>query len=268
MSDLSDLSDSYISSLPLWSLEKVKIIKYMDFGATSKVFLGEDLITDKLIVVKVVKVIKHGENMIKLISQEIAIHSKLNHPNIIKFYGSFKGKKIYLTLEYAENGNLYNLDKINRTEQKLVKYIKSIFKALIYLHKQDIIHNDIKLENILLMSNDTVKLADFGLSIAGTSSDRRGTLMCMSPEEIMGMTYDHRVDIWSTGILMYEFLSMKLPFHSINNQKMYIDICSKECKYPSYFSKKVSDLISLLIEKRAKDRISLLDALEHVLLSE
>ena len=147
----------------------------------------------------------------KQLRREIEIQSHLRHPNILRLYGYFYDqKRVYLILEFAKNGELYKqLQKVTRfTEDQSSKYIFQITKALEYLHSKNVIHRDIKPENLLIGANGELKIADFGWSVH--SSARRttlcGTLDYLPPEMVEGRDHDGNVDLWSLGVLCFEFL--------------------------------------------------------------
>ena len=134
--------------------------------------------------------------------REIEIHSRLNHPNIVKMNGWFADdKKLYIILEYCPSGELFSIlhsqPHSRFPESTASNYIRQMINALIYLHSNHIIHRDIKPENILL-DNETLKLADFGWSVHSPSMRRKtfwGTLDYLPPEMISGEVYTEAVDI-------------------------------------------------------------------------
>lgn len=126
-----------------------------------------------------------------LVRREIEIQTHLEHPNVLKMYGYFYDEvKIYLILEYAPGGEMYKdlvkQPKRRYEEARAADYVRQLTSALQYLHRNDVIHRDIKPEN-LLVSDGTVKIADFGWSVHTTSSSRKtlcGTLDYLTPEMV------------------------------------------------------------------------------------
>jgi len=119
--------------------------------------------------------------------------------------------RVYLILEYASKGELYKeLQKSKRfSERRSATYIASLARALMYCHQKHVIHRDIKPENLLIGIKGELKIADFGWSVHAPNSRRQtlcGTLDYLPPEMVEGRDHDAAVDVWSLGVLAYEFL--------------------------------------------------------------
>ena len=133
-------------------------------------------------------------------------------------YGYFyDSKRIYLILEYSPGGELYKkLTQPGHFSEKVsAKYICDLALALDYCHQKHVIHRDIKPENLLVGAHGEIKIADFGWSVHAPTSRRNtlcGTLDYLQPEMVEGQEHDEKVDIWSLGVLMYEFLIGCPPF--------------------------------------------------------
>ncbi|KAF2969207.1 hypothetical protein GQX73_g4325 [Xylaria multiplex] len=154
------------------------------------------------------------------VRREIEVHSNLRHPGILGFYGWFHDShRIFIILEYAAGGELYRIlqREGSFSEQRAAQYIAQVASSLIYLHSKNIMHRDMKPENILVGLYGELKLADFGYSVHAPG-DRRdtlcGTLDYLPPEMIASRqtSYTRAVDIWTLGVLAYEFLTGEAPF--------------------------------------------------------
>lgn len=129
----------------------------------------------------------------------------------------------------------------------IYRYIKDLAEALDYCHKKHVIHRDIKPENLLIGVKNTIKIADFGWSVHTPTSRRStlcGTLDYLPPEMVEGREHDETADIWSLGVLCYEFLVGKPPFEAEGTRATYRRISSVDLRFPNYVSNGARDLIS------------------------
>lgn len=184
--------------------------------------------------------------------REIEIQSNLAHPNILRLYGHFHdSKRIFLILEFAGKGELYkHLRKEGRfPEWKAAQYIAQMASALKYLHKKHVMHRDIKPENILVGIHGEVKISDFGWSVHAPNNRRNtmcGTLDYLPPEMLKPGNqenfYSQKVDLWSLGVLMYEFLVGEAPFEDtpVMTQRR---IARAEMTVPTFVTPEGRDLI-------------------------
>lgn len=189
-------------------------------------------------------------------------------------YGFFwDEKKIYLILEYAPGGELYK-DLKKQPNQRYAEpiaadYIRQMCIALKYLHSKDVIHRDIKPENLLnclvnfaliLFMQGTIKIADFGWSIHSPNDRRQtlcGTLDYLPPEMVVEEPHDKRVDIWSLGILCFEFCCGFPPFEAHNNDETYKRIKNIDLKFPDHLSPEVRHLIQNILTFNPEKRYTL-----------
>ncbi len=203
--------------------------------------------------------------------REIEIQSHLRHPNILRLFGYFWDEtRVYLILEYAPRGEMYkimqNMPGGRFDEAKSAKYVKQMAGALAYCHSHDVIHRDIKPENLLLDMKGDLKIADFGWSVHAPSSRRAtmcGTLDYLPPEMIDNGTHDYNVDLWSLGVLCYEFLVGKPPFETESHQETYRRIATVDIKWPSIVSPGARDLITKLLRRKPTDRLPLDQVISH-----
>lgn len=198
----------------------------------------------------------------KQVCREIEIQTNLCHPNILKLYGHFHDeKRIFLILEFAGQGELYKqLRKEHRfPEWKAAQYAAQMASALQHMHRKHVIHRDIKPENILVGIHGELKLSDFGWSVHAPNTRRLrgtkcGTLDYLPPEMCdprrSNQPYDEKVDLWSLGVLLYEFLVGEAPFEDtpVLTQRR---ITRADMSIPSFISPQAKDLI---------ERVSLLSA--------
>ena len=249
--------------------------KQLGQGSFGRVFLVSHNETKELYALKTIEKRKILMTYGKLdnIYDEINIHSKLYHQNIIKLYNVYEDEEtINIIMEYAKEGNLYHLIKKEKngfSEQKSYEFFIQIINAVYYLHSNNIIHRDIKPENILIGDDNKLKLWDFGWAKELTLENRStfcGTMEYMAPEIVGSENYDYSVDIWSLGILLYELLFGHSPFNADSNKNIIFNIKKHELNYDNE-NKKISnsckDLIERLLNENPQKRLRIKDILEH-----
>jgi len=211
-----------------WKLEDFDIGKPLGKGKFGSVYLAREKKSKYIVALKVLHKTQlcasHVEHQLR---REIEIQSHLRHPNILRLYGYFyDNTRVFLILEYAALGELYKeLQRAKRfSERRSATYIASLARALIYCHKKHVIHRDIKPENLLVGIKGELKIADFGWSVHAPNSRRQtlcGTLDYLPPEMVEGRDHDYAVDVWSLGVLAYEFLVGTPPFEAEGHSETY-----------------------------------------------
>jgi serine/threonine protein kinase len=163
------------------------VIKFIDSGSFGEVYLVRHLITNMVFCLKSLKKSQFNEESIHQLIREIKIQSYANHPNIIKVYGyAFDTENVYILMEACLGKNLYHyIQRQLLPEEKVKNYMQQLSSALAYLHKNNIIHRDVKPENVLV-DGDLVKLCDFGWAIHSPlmRGTRCGTPLYTPPEMI------------------------------------------------------------------------------------
>lgn len=238
-------------------------------GKFGRVYLARERTSNFICALKVLykSELQHGSGVEKQVRREIEIQSNLRHPNILKLYGHFHdSKRIFLILEFAGKGELYkHLRKENRfPEWKAAQYIAQMASALRYLHRKHVIHRDIKPENILMGIHGEIKISDFGWSVHAPNNRRAtlcGTLDYLPPEMIKSGSkdnwYNEKVDLWSLGVLTYEFLVGEAPFEDtpIMTQKR---IARADMQIPEWVSKEAKDLIKKVCSPPCLETVGIL----------
>lgn len=239
-------------------------------GKFGNVYVARDKKLNFIVALKVLfKSQMEKEGVEHQLRREIEIQSHLRHPNILRFYNYFHDRsRVFLILEYAPRGEMYKeLQKCGRfDDQRTATYMEELADALLYCHERKVIHRDIKPENLLLGANGELKIADFGWSVHTPSSRRStlcGTLDYLPPEMIEGRTHDEKVDLWSLGVLCYEFLVGRPPFETKNNEDTYRKISRVEFTYPVHVSAGSRDLIDKLLKHNPLHRLPIQGVLTH-----
>ncbi|XP_075784113.1 serine/threonine-protein kinase 33 isoform X3 [Pelodiscus sinensis] len=195
--------------------------------------------TGKKWAIKKVNREKAGSSAVKLLEREVSILKRVNHEHIIHLEEVFETpKRMFLVMELCEDGELKEIlrKKGRFTENETRHIIQSLASAIAYLHKKDIVHRDLKLENILVKSGEideqheiklNIKVTDFGLAVqkAGGSESMFqstcGTPTYMAPEVISAHDYSQQCDIWSIGVIMYMLLCGDPPFVASSEEKLF-----------------------------------------------
>lgn len=204
-------------------LQNYTIIEAIGEGGMGEVYLAEETMLGRQVAIKRLNPsLTNDPQFSERFINEARIQAKLIHPNIVALYNFFVEEGVYyMVMEYAEGNMLKELIAITGPipEARSLYIFRQIINALCYAHSKGVIHRDIKPSNIMIDANDKVKVMDFG--IARLISDKRltitgtklGTLFYMSPEQVMAeKDIDHRTDIYSAGVVLYEMLTGKLPF--------------------------------------------------------
>ncbi|XP_037042275.1 aurora kinase B [Bradysia coprophila] len=255
-----------------WGKEDFELGASLGRGKFGRVYLAREKKSKFMVAMKIMfKSELVGGRVEKQVLREIEIQSHLKHPNILRLYTWFHDeRRIYLALEIASEGELYKHLKrapMGRfDDHRAAKYTYQVANALHYCHLNNVIHRDLKPENIMLTVGDDVKLADFGWAIHAVSNKRRtmcGTLDYLPPEMVEGQSYDMSVDQWCLGILCYEFLVGSPPFEAADTEKTYEKIKHLNVVYPKHVTTKARHLISKLLQKDNKSRITLVEVMQH-----
>jgi len=214
--------------------------------------------------------------------QECQLHCDLDHPNIAKALEWFEDDEEYsIVLEYVDKPT-YLKDKIKtnltpiKNEQKMKSYVKDILEALVYLHSKDIVHGDIKLENILVKSKEnsdasfcTVKLCDFGLSRILDKETRKafmkfavGSTCYMAPEIKANAYVDDKIDVWALGIVMYKMAVAYKPTQMPGYKTYNAPVPFRKQDWRDR-SQELQDLVAQMLVIDPSNRITAAEALQH-----
>jgi serine/threonine protein kinase len=243
-------------------------------GAFSSVRLARHVETQLPVAVKIIpKTRRLSESQSASILQEVAFLKQANHPNIISFTDFFEDQSnYYIVMELAPNGSLMEALSAHRifSEATARRHLCQIISALQYLHNNlQLVHRDLKCENVLLDAKSNVKLADFGLSHSLTTlmETSCGTPAYAAPEVINGGECTEKIDIWSAGIVLYTMLAGKLPFDALNIESLTKEILYGDPVFPEHFSPDLIDLLMKMLCKSPEERISIAEILVHPFLA-
>eukprot|EP00730_Choanoeca_flexa_P015919 TRINITY_DN7422_c0_g1_i1.p1 TRINITY_DN7422_c0_g1~~TRINITY_DN7422_c0_g1_i1.p1 ORF type:complete len:734 (+),score=144.65 TRINITY_DN7422_c0_g1_i1:51-2252(+) len=212
---------------------------------------------------------KHAE-------KEAEILEKLNHPGILTCFEHFIDSDcLCIITEYCDDGDLseklqhFRDTKHVLPEAQVLDYFVQLTMAINYLHNRQVLHRDIKTQNIFLKSNGLLKLGDFGIARVladGTQAKATtfaGTPFNMSPEALQGMGYNSKSDMWSLGCVLYEICTLEQPFNGAGLLTLLYQICENSPPtLPSNYSSDLRSLQSLLWTREPSKRPSAAHVME------
>ncbi|KAI8913706.1 kinase-like domain-containing protein, partial [Entophlyctis helioformis] len=209
----------------------------------------------------------------KLLS-EIKIHKSLSHPGVVKFHHVFEDDvNVYMILELCENRTLADMLKKRKrlTELEVRYYMHQLLDSIRYMHRHGVIHRDIKLGNLFLAKNMSLKIGDFGLAAVIKHDGERKKTICGTPNyiapEVLFNKEGHsfEVDVWSLGIVMYTLVIGKPPFQTNDVNSIYERIRENNYEFPPSIpiSNDVRTIIQSLLNSNPEHRPSIDDVLEH-----
>ncbi|TPX36527.1 hypothetical protein SmJEL517_g01372 [Synchytrium microbalum] len=242
-------------------LEDFEMLSVIGKGAFGKVYLVRLKGTSRVFALKVLKkasIVLHSKTH-EHTRNERTILEEVRHPFIVKLYYAFQTlEKLYLVLEYAPGGELFNQLAIERmlSEEATSFYIAELLLAIEHLHNLGIIYRDLKPENCLLDKDGHILLTDFGLS--KTSLEAKtvcGTVEFMPPEIILEQAYDRTVDFWALGIMTFNLLTGSAPFTGNNRKKVGEKIVKGKVVCPNYMSSFAKDFCIRLLRKSPTQRL-------------
>ena len=273
-------------------IEKIKLaigyVKFSDLyemkevigkGKFGVVNLGIHKKTGQQVAIKILnKVnIKTTEDK-ELVRIEIGILKLCHHPNIVRLLDHLENNDyIYIVTEYIEGGTLghyFKKKKFNFSERQATNIMSQIASGVKYLHQYGIVHRDLKPDNIMITQQNefgVIKIMDFGLSKIISPSEKMvegyGTLSYVAPEVLLRTPYNREVDIWSLGVILFYMLSGHLPFRGSKEKEVAEKIVYDELEFDEddweTRTQKVRDLISCCLEKKAEDRITIDQFINH-----
>ena len=256
---------------PKTDLSYYQIGRSIGHGAFGKVNLALHVLSGHIVCIKSFNKKKNVFSWNK-IKNEIKIMNKLRKSNnIVKLFELFETKNHYcLVMENVVGGNLLNaINKMNKIPEELAKIIfRQLITSLQFIHSNNIVHRDIKPDNILLDLDNTIKLCDFGVSKiippGQLINDSCGTPAFIAPEILLDSPYNpYMTDIWSSGVVLYAMVTGFFPFRGINETQLHENIISGIYPKPKDLSVELLDLLNQILNINPDKRISLEKILEH-----
>ncbi|KAL0360159.1 UNVERIFIED_CONTAM: Mitogen-activated protein kinase kinase kinase [Sesamum radiatum] len=202
------------------------------------------------------------------VKEEIALLSQFEHENIVQYYGTKKDQShLYIFLELVKGSLLSLYQKYNLRDSQVSAYTRQILHGLKYLHDRNVLHRDIKCANILVDTNGSVKLADFGLAKTAKLNDVKsckGTALWMAPEVVRSLGYGLAADIWSLGCTVLEMLTRRFPYSNLEAMTALFRIGSGERPpIPDSLSSDARDFILTCLQVDPSLRPTAAQLLDH-----
>ena len=243
------------------TLGRYEVLKELGQGAMGVVYLGKDPKINREVAIKTLKYADVDPHRLpeikKRFFREAEAAGKLSHPNIMTIYDVGEDYDMaYMAIELLKGQDLadYCEEGKRLPVKRVLSIVSSVAEALEYAHNQGVVHRDIKPDNILLLDNDDVKVADFGIARVMSASTTEtgmilGTPNYMSPEQVAGEKVDGRSDLFSLGVVMYELLTGEKPFKGDNLTNLMYAIANVNYTPLKDVVKKIPPCCSEVIDK-------------------
>jgi len=277
------LKDIQLFHKPDFSPENISMGDLIGEGAYGQVFKSLHKETGKFLAVKRIKMIismESYEKQIENLENELYILSRLHHPSIVQYLGSGRDEdSLQIYMEFMPGGSISaRLKQYGSLPEGVIKnFTKQILDGLVYLHREHVVHKDLKGGNILTDLDGHVKLADFGaarhiegLPVQTTSGSElcnsiKGSLYWMAPEMIKEEGYGRKIDIWSLGCTIIEMATAKHPWPDCKNYaQLVFNVMEKQCPpIPDHLSTECRDFIEQCCRFDKRQRPKAVELLKH-----
>lgn len=248
------------------SLDDFNFVAVLGKGNFGKVMLGEEKSTKYLYAIKVLKkefIIQNDE--LESTRSEKRVFQAINrgrHPFLVNLHSCFQTEtRVYFVMEYISGGDLMlHIQREQFSEKRAKFYACEVLSALEFLHTNDIIYRDLKLDNILLTMEGHIKIADYGLCKEKMNFEARTNTFCgtpefMAPEILLEQPYGKAVDWWALGVLIYEMILGQSPFKGQDEDEIFESIIQDDVLYPSNLNREAVSVMQMLLVKDPRRRL-------------
>ncbi len=267
------------------TIDHYLVLEKLGNSDTSMVYKAQDLKLDRVVMLKAIEVPPNDSDALTSFQKETRAGVSLNHPNIASIFDVIDGEDgRFLIYEYLPGGTLR--DRLQRAStsgelipiDRAVEYVLSIAQGLAEAHRHGVVHRDVCAENVVVTPTHAVKITNFGKARFGDgptfagSSSITGAFGAFTPEKLQGSTVDHRGDIYSLCVLLFEMVTGVKPFRSKNVATFLQEVMYNEVPQMADIRPGVSDSLQRIVEKgmarKPEDRYATMDLLVEELRSE
>lgn len=236
---------------------RYEIMEQLGGGGMAIVYKGRDTILNRLVTIKVLRSeYTSDEDFVKRFRSEAQAVASLSHPNIVSIYDVGRAEDVdYLVMEYVEGDNLKTVIKQHGPllPVKAAQIAMQIAQALEHAHENNIVHRDVKPQNVLITRSGVAKLTDFGIAMGATaatiikSEEVMGSVHYVSPEQAKGDKTGPRSDIYSLGVVLYEMSTNTLPFDGDNPVSVALKHVQEDAALPSQINPAIPLRLEMII---------------------
>ncbi|NP_001348500.1 Serine/threonine-protein kinase STY17 [Zea mays] len=237
VSPSSDFVQIPADAVDVWEVD-LRLLKFeqkLASGSFGDLYHGTYCSQD--VAIKVLKPERVSVDMLREFAQEVYIMKKVRHKNVVQFIGACTRPPVLCIItEFMHGGSIFDFLYNRRGNFQLpdvIRIASDVSKGMNYLHQINIVHRDLKTAN-LLMDDQVVKVADFGVARvkdqSGVMTAETGTYRWMAPEVIEHLPYDHRADVFSFGIVLWELLTGKLPYEDMTPLQAAVAVVQKDLR--------------------------------------
>ncbi|XP_011003100.1 PREDICTED: dual specificity protein kinase shkB-like isoform X1 [Populus euphratica] len=250
---VSNLMNVPADSIDVWEIDARQLIyeKKIANGSSGDLYKGTFCSQD--VAIKVLRGEHLNNKLQSEFDQEVFIMRKVRHKNVVKFIGACtRPPSLCIITEFMSGGSMYDFlhkQKGSLNLQSLLRVAIDVSKGMHCLHQNNIVHRDLKSANLLMDENGVAKVADFGVARvqdhSGVMTAETGTYRWMAPEVIEHKPYDHKADVFSFGIVLWELLTGKLPYEHLSPLQAAVGVVQQGLRpsIPSHSHPKLAELL-------------------------
>lgn len=265
--DSMEKKKPFQSSVGYYSIDDFSFLKVIGKGSFGKVMLAKLKKTDQVYAVKVLRKDTFLQNISCdvecAMSEKRVLILATQHPFLVSLHSCFQTEdRLFFVMQYVSGGDLmFHMQKAGKFNEARARfYAVEVTLALLFLHRNNVIYRDLKLDNVLLDADGHCKLVDFGMCKENVTSSRKTSTFCgtpdyIAPEILKELDYGPSVDWWSLGVLLYEMMLGQPPFQSDNEDDLFKAILEDSVPYPTWLSKQADSILKGLLTKDPATRL-------------